>query len=204
MAGLQWDADPVIQDFHAWYRRAGQKGKSYNISQLVDCTFIPEGSVRAYLGEENRVQRLIEAIFPDPDSAKLPEAETIRKSHLNLFCILLCIGKGHFINHFVENRLYDSTLPYTVRPTNFPYDSNDSKFWESFFKRQWEFSARKFTYNTNEHLDAEQWILPFTQVEKIGEGGSAMTYKVELHEQYDDLVLVCGCLVPNVSVAHAY
>ena len=186
MAGLQYDDDPVIQDFHTWRERAGQIGIANDGSQRVERTFVPYTCIDAYLNSDGRLESLIRAIFPDVDPGKLPDAETIRESHLKVFCILLSIAKGRYITHFIENWLTDSKLPHQDRPKFFPVDSRDAKFWESFYDRQWEFSVTKFAYNTGLHFDA-RWILPIIEMEEMGGGGSAVIYKIKLHEDYDSL-----------------
>ena len=188
MAGLQNDDNSVIQDFHTWRKSTGQIGSGNDGFQRVERTFIPYTSVEAYLNQEGRLESLIRAIFPDDDPGKLPDAETIRDSHLKVFCILVSIAKGRYINHFIENWLNDSNLPLQDRPSTFPEDSRDTKFWESFYDRQWEFSVKKFAHNTGLHFDARGWILPIVEMKKIGGGGSAVIYKIKLHEDYDSLV----------------
>ena len=187
MAGLQHDDDPVIQDFHTWRKETGQIGIGIAEDKRVERTFIPYSCVDAYLNEDDRVESLLRAIFPDADPGKLPDADTIRKNHLRNLCILLSISKGRFITNFIEYELIDSKLPHEDRPRHFPVDSGDIKFWNSFFERQWEFSAREFTCGIGLHIDAKEWILPIIEMEEIGDGGSAVIYKIKLHDDYDSL-----------------
>ena len=187
MAGLQRDDDPAIQEFHLWRKRIGQSGIGIAGGDRVDCTFIPYSSVVTYLNQDDRVESLVRAIFKDADPGKAPDADTIRKSHARVFCILLSISKGRFITHFIEYQLVDSRLPHEDQPKTFPVDSGDTKFWDSFYERQWEFSAREFTYGISLHIDAKECILPIIEMEEIGDGGSAVIYKIKLHEDYDSL-----------------
>lgn len=138
----------------------------------------------------------------------IPQAETILHQYLDVFSILLSIGKGKFLNRCVERDYSDERLPFFDRPRHFP-KSEDGPFFDAFFDAQWKFCPAKMTKNpVNFQIEPEQ-ILPLKRREQIASGASSTTYLVELHEEYDtlgdvntifDIDLGIGKVGPNMLV----
>ena len=109
----------------------------------------------------------------------------VQEHYLESFAILLCIGQGHLIHHFQEyNSLRDQKLPYHTQPDDFPITKPN--IFEDFKQEQWQFCASKLEYNMNGRFKKEE-ILPITYKEPIGEGGSAIIYRIVIEEGYNSL-----------------
>ncbi|KAL0261745.1 hypothetical protein SLS55_003175 [Diplodia seriata] len=112
----------------------------------------------------------------------------ILNKYRKVFCILLSIGKGQFIENFIPHEsLNDSKLPFQAQPADFP-QSTESLL-EQFRDAQWMFNAVFFEpYRTHLCL-SPQHILPILKIEDIkgGEGHSAVVRKVVLHEAHYQL-----------------
>lgn len=187
MRETHYEQDEEIQAFYHWIassktRRSGIGGSSH----VTQCDFIPPSAVKEYLGAPRRVEDLLISIFRN-EANSIIDAEVIRQHYLRPFAILLLIGKGLMIKHFVQYRsLQDHHLPYRSRTEDFPF-SSDSSFFEQFANQQWQFCAADLEYNMNLHLHKEE-ILPIIHKEKIGQGGNAVIFKIRVHEEYNKLV----------------
>ncbi|KAL9612988.1 MAG: hypothetical protein Q9167_002465 [Letrouitia subvulpina] len=185
MPETQPEQDDEIQAFRRWIsstRRQGIGGSSH----VTQCGFIPTSAVREYLGADHRVERLLGSLF-DSETVRELDAEVIREHYLRPLAILLLIGEGRMIKHFIKYQsLQDHQLPYRTCPNDFPF-SSDPNFFERFHNQQWQFCATYLEYNMNLHLHKEE-ILPITYKEKIGSGGNAVIFKVVVEKEYNKLV----------------
>ena len=184
MAALQSDYHPVIQDFISWVRKNQITEASANPESKR--SFIPYPALDDYFGRPGRMRKLLEVVLPDKDISFLKYK--VQESYLAIFCILILSGKGRFIHWFVcHSNLSDRHLPFEVCPPHFPVDTSDPNFFESFYQHQWQFCAPEITYNEDLRFEAKEWILPIIEKEEIGGGGSAIIYRIILHEAYNKL-----------------
>jgi hypothetical protein len=183
----QPDHAPAIQHFLDFVNEKSVKG-THGPSPTVNRPFMPLLRLQTYLEEQDRrrTRAILQALFPTDD---LPiEPEEIAQRCPKVFAILLCIGKGQFIGHFARySNLRDNKLPFEARPSHFPTTSEEGQFWESFYKRQWQFCPHMFQYDIDAELEKE-CILPIIHKERLAEGGSAVAYKIKLHSMYDQLI----------------
>lgn len=146
---------------------------------------MPSTDVEAYIRAPQTVERLLDALFPGEDLGR-PDADAIRQTCPKVFCILLCNDHGHLINHLIQHQyLSDRRLPFTESDLASAIDDQD--ICSSFIKRQGEFCASEFQNRSFAVLDKRHSVLPIIQVEKLGDGGSAVIHKITLHEAYDQL-----------------
>ena len=183
---FQPDDHPTIQGFLQWTkspstRRIGCGGSDNDIPrEYISCVTLQEKLTK------RKVEELLEVLFENWDTPP-PDANYITKHYLRPFAILLCIGAGRMIHHFVEHQsLVDHLLPFRDKPSTFPALTSGELF-AAFRREQWAFCAVKLDYNIGAHLEVEE-ILPITTKEEIEEGGSAITYKIIVDEDYDELV----------------
>jgi hypothetical protein len=181
----QPDHDPVIQEFINWVGNDSSRG-ILGPAPEVNCPFMPDPKLETYFRNHRKVREILRALFPDGDLPVGPE--WIGRKCAKVFSILLLIGKGEFIAHFIKHEsLRDNYLPFKSRPIDFPTATNDPRFFESFYKQQWTFCAQVFQYNEIDmRLDKDR-ILPIIHKEKIAGGGSAVAYKIILHAAYNRL-----------------
>ncbi|KAI9793927.1 MAG: hypothetical protein M1816_007179 [Peltula sp. TS41687] len=189
---LQPNQKPELQDFHRFIqekRQRGIVGPKIEPNEINSC-FVPEPDLQDYFDDSNRLRRILRAIYPS--SGLIPvHGTTIKNHYVKVFAILLCIGKGCYIEHFIRHdSLNDQRLPFDERPHYFPSTgSGDRNFFSSFYDWQWMFCAPTFSYKGQNVWQARR-ILPILSKEEISGGGSAVTYKIDLHPAYNSLYLI--------------
>jgi hypothetical protein len=178
------DPHPEIQAFLAWFNEnlcTGKRGKD-------DTPFMPQRCLVEYLGSPDRVAKILRALFPHGDLPCRPDA-VLRKCP-KVFCILLLIGKGHFIRLFHRyDSLCDNALPIGfkgARPKYFPTAADDPHFFNHFYEKQWMFCVPEIHYR-EDLIYRKEHILPIIRWERISEGDSTVTYRIKLHEDYNKL-----------------
>ncbi|KAL9129565.1 MAG: hypothetical protein Q9217_002021 [Psora testacea] len=210
MVERQPDDIPVIQDFLSWIDSPntwslGCRGAGNEI----DCRFIPYKKLEAYFARHLRIQNLLIGLFPEKDLGQLPNPETIRTRYLRIFCILLRIHHGRFIECFVHHDgLADHNLPFESKHPRWP-SSTDPKFFDNFHAQQWPFCAAHLKIHMDDHFDKDR-ILPIIEKKELSEGGSAITHRVVVEDEYNELIprtndgTAAGCQRTNVFVVKTY
>jgi hypothetical protein len=178
-------AAPVIQELLEWVPKHCINGTN-GASATPNRPFIPLPDLEAYLKAESRTSKLLRALYFERDHQVI--VEVLEKWYFRVFTILILIGKGRYIEHFVQHHnLRDTQLPFLEKPPHFPTDPNDPFFWDSFYEKQFAFCAHYFRYNENYTKLEDRCILPIISKEVLGQGGSAAIYKIKLHSHYDQL-----------------
>ncbi|KAL8702872.1 MAG: hypothetical protein Q9201_003963 [Fulgogasparrea decipioides] len=184
MPEAQPEQDNEIQAFRRWNeatRRPGIGGSNH----ASECGFTPLTAVKEYLGANQRIETLLASLFGS-ESTRV-NAEVVREHYLRTLAVLLLIGEGPMIKHFVQYRsLRDHRLPYRSRPEDFPF-SPDPNFFDRFHNQQWQFCAADLEYNMDVYLHKEE-ILPIISREEIGQGGNAVIFKITVDPEYNKLV----------------
>lgn len=169
---------PEITDFIKWVEAESIGG--------VNDPFMPLSKLERYLKEGNRTERLLRALFVTDKPPIKPEE--VWRNCMSVFSILLLIGRGTFILYFVQqDQLWDVKLPFSSRPSRFPLAADDYGFFESFFQKQWRFSAHTFRQHVFKAQLEKERVLPIVDKQLLGDGSSALTYKIKLHPDYDKL-----------------
>ena len=177
----------VVQAFHQWNASPDTQKPGVNgSSHTSKCFFVPSLKVTEYFKADGRLEELLEALLGRATSNTI-NPDTIRNFYPRTFAILLLIGEGHLIEHFVQySGLADSHLPHEKLPAHFPFDPRPDLF-QRFFNQQWRFCALELRYNSNDHLSKER-ILPISGREELDRGGNAVIFKVEVDQEYNRLV----------------
>lgn len=183
----QADHDPVIQAFITWIRKVSQPGLR-GPGPDPNCTFVPLSQIETYFQDVSRVTRLLRSVLgPDELLLSLP---AIAKKYPRVFSILLLIGKGRFIQYFARyETLCDQRLPFEVKPQCFPTstETSDDSFFATFRDCQWQFCAHTFQPSDIDLHLGKETILPIVKREKLGSGASAVVFKINIHEAYNQL-----------------
>ena len=178
-ATIQPDHDEDIQYFLHWLEE-----KRVLRTCSLGCTdyFIPKSVVREYFEDPYKVRKLLAPFYPDG-----LQPDLVGRLYFKAFSILLCIGKGHFIQHFAQHSdLHHKRIPFFSRPRSFPIDTRDEDFFAKFYKTQWQFCPPTFHDKMEMHYSDDE-ILPIVKEQKVGQGGSASVYRIVLHKAYDRL-----------------
>ncbi|KAL8837659.1 MAG: hypothetical protein Q9176_005576 [Flavoplaca citrina] len=185
MAELQLEYAPAVQAFLQWkvkpgIRRTGCTGSD----NMIGSAYISQADLQDYLTTE-QIKTLLQELFHNTNQSP-PHADQVRSNYLRAFAILLAVGYGRMIRHFVERReLQDKSLPFPTEPEDFPKTQNQNLF-EAFYKEQWQFCALPLEYDMCDNL-RDGYILPFTAKQVIADGGSAILYKITVDEVYNKL-----------------
>lgn len=184
----QPDSNPRIQNFWGWLDDEQQLAYGYSGLELEKRSqFVPSSVLKAYFESPRKLQRILDALFPNTDDPI--EAETILEGdYLTVFVILLSISKGTYIEHFVHHEgLRDDKFPLEARPYEWPKTKSSEDFWEDFKAAQWKFYPYTFARNKTDIRVGSRRILPITERELIKEGGSSKIFKIKIHPDYDRL-----------------
>ena len=175
----------ALQAFHTWKHSTEAQSLGIGGPQFETvCPFIPRSKLEGYFRRHGRVKDLLDAVLDSNDRPAV-DPDYVQEHYLRSFAILLCIGAGHLIYYFQQyNSLRDQKLPYHTKPVDFPFTTPD-KF-EDFKQEQWQFCASRLEYNMSGRFKEED-ILPITHKEQIGEGGSAIIYKIVVEESCNSL-----------------
>ncbi|XTI93229.1 kinase-like protein [Cenococcum geophilum] len=189
MASSQADNDAHVQEFRRFVQQQSQQGTlgATTGTNTADSRFLPDKALDEYFKDDACLLSLLKAVIPF-DGHRPVRLCTLRRRFIKIFAILLCIGHGNFIKLFVEDDdLSDKKLPFTNRPTTFPSaGASDEQFFISFSNQQWMFCAPTLTYEPYSYWPARR-ILPIIDKQEIGDGGSAKTYKIKVHPDYNRL-----------------
>lgn len=167
------------------------------------------------------VQRELQRLFPKSDSESNRKSALLicqgqsqntpiaSKPCLNIFAILVLLGKAHLIKSFQDHPLCDDDLPLYSSSDftklwsskkggdhylEFPNDGHD-EFIEDFIRQQWSVLAPSFDAPTAEHIRCnfytfeEKTILPIVHVsEKSYHGGFGTVEQVQIHDEHNGFV----------------
>ncbi|KAL8859794.1 MAG: hypothetical protein Q9178_003626 [Gyalolechia marmorata] len=198
MAELQPESAPAIQHFLQWKSRTDiLKTGCGGSDNIIGSNYIPHAVLQEYLTTD-RIRALLKELLDDL-SRSYVTPERVRTSYLRPFAILLSSGCGGMIRQFINRReLQDTSLPFFTEPENFPKSSAKNLF-EAFRKEQWQFCAVQLEYDMSDDL-ATDFILPINAKEEIGNGGSAILYKITVDEVYNKLKPVDPARAPGKSM----
>ena len=189
MDGPQADDHASIQDLVKWIgsrEDRGMRGADHD-----DNLFVSYDALYEYLSDHQTVEQLLKALYKEDDpSLDHLDPSDIKDFYARVFCLLIYIGHGRFITHFVKNGISDQRLPLRLQDRDqFPDSTLDLQFFDKFYREQWRFCVEDLSVTYGRHYEPES-ILPIKRKQKLREGGSATTYLVEVHESYNKLELV--------------
>jgi hypothetical protein len=179
----------VIQELLEWLPKHCINGTN-GPSATPNRPFMPLPDLQTYFKTENRTAKLLHAL--SVEGVHQGFIELLEKHYIRVFTILILIGKGRYIERFVQHKnLRDIHLPFLEKPAHFPVDPTDPSFLETFFKsfleQQFAFCPHHFGCNENSLKLEDHCILPIISKEVLGHGGSAAIYRITLHPHYDQL-----------------
>lgn len=173
----------ALQAFHKWRTSSaalwpGTGGPNFE----TECQFIPRSKLEDYFRDPHRLENLLKAVLNEEERTAV-DVNYVRSHYSRSFATLLCIGEGRLIRHFQQyESLRDEKLPHNTPPDDFAIMLPD--IFEKFESAQRPFCASNLDYSMNRRYK-EKEIIPIISKEKIGEGGSAIVYKIVVHEDYN-------------------
>jgi hypothetical protein len=180
----------ALEEFFRWESQS-------SVEVVADMTtdekahFMPLGLLKDYL-TANDNEQLHDILFEVFDSDFPPiDPELILRDHAAIFCILLAIGKGRYIEHFAcYEELSDRRLPFDSNhpPQEFSAASGDLDFVKRFCEKQWMYCVPVFDGHMLHKYFGAQRLLPITYKEPRGIEGMAGKYSIKLYGPYNKLI----------------
>lgn len=188
----QNDDHPAIQHLIEWVNKTKDRGiRSANSGSgdgIEDCYYVSHTRFQEYYRQPQAVEKLLDALFGKHDPLlEALDAHSIRNKFHKIFTILIFIGRGRFISYFVARGIDDARLPLRSGQNNFPTATSDPGFWTKFDRDQWKFCVSKLDSTVGRTFDANEYILPIRRIRKLGEGGTATAYEIEVPGAYNQL-----------------
>lgn len=152
--------------------------------------FVPIDEIKAYFEDQQCTEffSILSALFPS--GLKIYPKEILPK-YTAVFCILLYIGRGQYIDYFRHyNSLSDAALPFNPAhpPANIPHAAEDPGFLNRFCEEQWRFCAQVLEDNLEDkHFESER-VLPIISKQRLAGGRSANLWKIKIHPSYNKII----------------
>jgi hypothetical protein len=180
----------ALQEFFRWERQSWVEVVA-DITADEKAYFMPVETLRSYFtgNGSRKLNKILSEVFEWEDSPVDPEA--ILRGHTAVFCILLRISKGRFIEDFAYfEELSDQRLPFDPAhpPAHFPDDIDDPSFLQRFCETQWMYCVPVFDSHMLHKYFGRQRLLPITHKEKCEGGGNAARYKIKLYGPHNRLI----------------
>lgn len=151
----------------------------------LSSTFVSQAAIKDYFRSSPQIPQLVEAAC-GTDST--PNARWITENCPIGFCILLSLGKGGYVRHFVEHvGLWDVNLPFSARPEDFPQVPNEPEFFDTFRLEQWRFFPVEIPRSPAVKFQKDR-PLPIVESEVLKYGDTANLYRVKIHREYDNAI----------------
>lgn len=176
--------EPRLQRFFQFVEDKSQPGICADESKTA--VFLPETDLQEYFAEDDQLLGILKLIFENHTTLPI-RLRSIRSRYTKVFAILLCVGRGDYIPHFEHyDSLSDEKLPFDQPPDHFPSEITAPSFFKDFQERQWRFCAPRLNFGRSKFWQPAR-VLPITSKEPLGTGGSAITFKIVVHPEYNEL-----------------
>jgi hypothetical protein len=179
----RYDSD--IQQFFLFYNKNSEPGIC-GYTKEPNCTFLPFPKLRELFLDHERTTKLLQSVFGF-DRPPPIDARNISRGYERIFAILLLIGRGAYIGHFVHSGIDDSRLPLHALPEDVPIPSRDPEFFSAFYKCQWQFCAHTFEKSYNRSQLRNETVLPITSIRVIRTASNADLVQINIHPAYNRL-----------------
>ena len=216
---------PYIQEvdkFSRWLDEQERTGITFEATAARKRSFISDADITGYFNryldpqsdaDSWRVESLVRAATQDNPVNLKVQTDSVARVCPKVFAILTRIGRPSFIHAFVsEDELHDHALPFGPdKERLFPRLVGGQNFFKDFEARQWEFCVEPLMFDLMTISFNRSRILPIKEIvelERGGEGVSAVVHKIIVHEEYDklkrprDLRRSDGPLVRTLEACH--
>jgi len=153
--------------------------------------FMPVGKLKSHFAANNseNLSKIISEVF---ESSHPPiDPDLILSDHTAIFCILLRIGQGKYIEEFARyEELSDRRLPFDLNhpPEGFPELDDDPTFLERFCEKQWIYCVPIFDGRMLHKHFGQQRLLPITHKQSCGAKGMADTDVIKVYGPHNKLL----------------
>lgn len=174
-----------IQQFFQWYGDNSEPGIC-GYTREPNCTFVPFPKLQVLFLDHERTTRLLHCIFGSDRRSPI-EPKDINGGYERIFAILLLIGRGPYIEQFIQSGVGDLRLPFDALPNDLPVLAGDPDFFSAFFRCQWQFCAHVFEQSYNRSKLRNEAVLPVTSMRGIRSGPNVDVMMIVIHPAYNRL-----------------
>jgi hypothetical protein len=174
-----------VQQFFLWYRDNSEPGIC-GYTREPNCTFVPLPKLQELFLDHERTTRLLQCIF-GLDRRSPVDAMNLTGRFERIFAILLLIGRGPYIEHFIQRGIDDLRLPFDALPNDIPVPARDPDFFPAFYRCQWQFCAHVFEQSYNRSKLRNETVLPITSIRDIRSGPNVDVVSIVIHPAYNKL-----------------
>jgi hypothetical protein len=153
--------------------------------------FMPLENLKSYFAANDcqRMNKILSEVF----TSKYPpvDSEFILREHVAIFCILLRIGQGTYIEHFARyEELSDQRLPFDPShpPIGFPSPDGDLAFLQRFCEKQRMYCVPVFDAHMLHKHFGSQRLLPIVSKEPLGAGGMSDRYVIQVYGPHNKIL----------------
>jgi hypothetical protein len=180
----------ALQDFFRWESQSRVEMVG-DVATDKKCSFMPQEILRSYFTVDGigKISQILSEVFQSEDFPVHPSL--ILRGHLAVFCVLLRIGKGTYIEHFAHyEELSDQRLPFDQdhSPACFPSAEGDPMFLQRFCENQCMYCVPTFDSHMLHMHFGRQRLLPITEQKVLERRGNAIKYRVKLYGPYNKLL----------------
>lgn len=181
---------PALDEFLQWEEQAWIECVA-DISADDTAFFMPLELLKSHFSANKSrglcqiLCELFNALHPPVD------ADLVLREHTAIFCILLRLGHGRMIEHFVRyEELSDRRLPFDLGhpPAEFPRLKEDSAFLQLFCEVQWMYCVPVFDGHMLHRHFGKQRLFPIVEKQEYGFEGMAARYLVRLYGPHNRLL----------------
>jgi hypothetical protein len=177
---------PALRNFFQWESQSCVEVVA-DLATDEKAYFLPLETVKSYFTADDKLDKILSEVF---ESEYAPvDSELVLRDHTAIFCILLRIGQGSYIEHFARyEELSDRRLPFDSShpPAGFPDD--EPNFLQRFCEEQWMYCVPIFDdYMLHKHF-GRQRLLPITSKVSYGTEGFAHKFVIKLYGPYNRLL----------------
>ena len=173
----------ALHEFFRWESQSWV-GLAGNSTTDEKAYFMPLENLKSYFAAND--SRKLSKILTEVFKSQYPpiDPELILRDHTAVFCILLRIGQGKYIEHFARyEELSDRRLPFDAShpPIGFPEGNDDPTFLQRFCEKQWMYCVPIFDGHMLHKHFGRQRLLPITSKVPRGIEGMADEYVIKLY-----------------------
>ncbi|RFU24317.1 hypothetical protein B7463_g12025, partial [Scytalidium lignicola] len=176
---------PALVEYFQWEAQSWVQG----ISGEEKTYFMPIEKAKAYFtanGSKELSKILIELF-----NSNLPpvDPDLILRTHTAIFCILLRIGQGKWIDYFARyEELSDRRLPFDATHPPIEFPNEDPTLLQKFCEKQWMYCVPIFDDRMLHRHFGPQRLLPITYKEFYGVERMAEKYVIRLYGSNNKLL----------------
>ncbi len=194
--------DALLQDFFRWECQSWVEVVA-DITTNEKAYFMPVETLKSYFkaNDRRKLKEILSDVFSSED---IPiNREVILQGYTAVFCILLRISKGRYIEYFARfEELSDHRLPFDSNhpPACFPETTDDPDFLRRFCEKQWMYCVPIFDSHMLHKHFGRQRLLPVIHKERLEGRGSAMIYKIKLYGPHNKLLPAASQIVRSTAL----